>query len=225
MGGKDLLEEDMATHSSYSCLENPMDRGAWRAILHRVTKSQTWLKWLSKHACPQTGPNPWPFCPRFSNLSVFRPRPRATAQESIYILMSDHLITKRMTRWTKVHSPGGRAAQTPARIGCRAHSFSGLNSILATSHVTQYLCWDRIPRGIRSLSRAQRIWPATLVSSLWRDVEDATIYFRWRGSHGKEHSAGNWEPQVVPVWGPRSIQFPPYEWVPFQEHICKSNCA
>ena len=25
----------------YSCLENPMDRGAWRAIVHEVTKSQT----------------------------------------------------------------------------------------------------------------------------------------------------------------------------------------
>ena len=25
----------------YSCLENPMDRGVWRAIVHRVTKSQT----------------------------------------------------------------------------------------------------------------------------------------------------------------------------------------
>ena len=24
----------------YSCLENPMDRGAWRATDHRVTKSQ-----------------------------------------------------------------------------------------------------------------------------------------------------------------------------------------
>ena len=34
----------------YSCLENPMDRGAWRATVHRVTKSQTWLKWVSKHA-------------------------------------------------------------------------------------------------------------------------------------------------------------------------------
>ena len=32
----------------YSCLENPMDRGAW-AIVHRVTKSQILLKWLSKH--------------------------------------------------------------------------------------------------------------------------------------------------------------------------------
>ena len=25
----------------YSCLGNPMDRGAWRAVVHRVTKSQT----------------------------------------------------------------------------------------------------------------------------------------------------------------------------------------
>ena len=28
----------------YSCLENPMDRGAWWAVVHRVTKSQTGLK-------------------------------------------------------------------------------------------------------------------------------------------------------------------------------------
>ena len=25
----------------YACLENPMDRGAWRAIVHRVAKSRT----------------------------------------------------------------------------------------------------------------------------------------------------------------------------------------
>ena len=31
----------------YSCLGNPMDRGAWRATVHRVTKSQTQLKPLS----------------------------------------------------------------------------------------------------------------------------------------------------------------------------------
>ena len=28
----------------YSCLENPMDRGAWQATVHRVAKSQTGLK-------------------------------------------------------------------------------------------------------------------------------------------------------------------------------------
>ena len=45
--GKNTLEKGMATHSSYSCLENPMDRGAWRATVLRVTKSQTRLKRLS----------------------------------------------------------------------------------------------------------------------------------------------------------------------------------
>ena len=33
----------------YSCLENPMDRGAWRAIVHGVARSQTQLKQLSMH--------------------------------------------------------------------------------------------------------------------------------------------------------------------------------
>ena len=35
----------------YSCLENPMDRGAWWATVHRVTKSRTRLKQLSMHTC------------------------------------------------------------------------------------------------------------------------------------------------------------------------------
>ena len=34
----------------YSCLEKPMDRGGWRAIVHRVAKSQTRLRRLSTHA-------------------------------------------------------------------------------------------------------------------------------------------------------------------------------
>ena len=35
----------------YSCLENPMDRGAWQATVHGVTKSRTLLKCLSMHIC------------------------------------------------------------------------------------------------------------------------------------------------------------------------------
>ena len=33
----------------YAYLENPMDRAAWQAIVHRVAKSQTQLKQLSTH--------------------------------------------------------------------------------------------------------------------------------------------------------------------------------
>ena len=38
---EDPLEKEMATHSSYSCLGNPKDRGAWQAAVHGVAKSWT----------------------------------------------------------------------------------------------------------------------------------------------------------------------------------------
>ena len=37
------------TPLQYSCLENPMDRGAWWAPVRGVVKSQMWLKQLSRH--------------------------------------------------------------------------------------------------------------------------------------------------------------------------------
>ena len=40
---KSLLEEGMATRSSILAWRIPMDREAWRAIVHGVTKSWTWL--------------------------------------------------------------------------------------------------------------------------------------------------------------------------------------
>ena len=35
----------------YSCLENPVDRRAWEATVHRVVKSQTRLKRRRTHTC------------------------------------------------------------------------------------------------------------------------------------------------------------------------------
>ena len=43
LGWEDLLEEGTATHSSILAWRIPMDRGAWKAIVHGVTDSQTWL--------------------------------------------------------------------------------------------------------------------------------------------------------------------------------------
>ena len=40
-GSEDLLGKGTTTHSSIFCQENPMDRGAWGAIVHRVEKSRT----------------------------------------------------------------------------------------------------------------------------------------------------------------------------------------
>ena len=32
LGQEDALEKEIATYSSYSCLDTPMDRGAWWAM-------------------------------------------------------------------------------------------------------------------------------------------------------------------------------------------------
>ena len=36
----------------YSCLDNPMDRGAWQSTVHGVEESWTQLKRLSMHSDP-----------------------------------------------------------------------------------------------------------------------------------------------------------------------------
>ena len=43
LGQEDTLEEETATSNPprYSYLENAMDRGVWRAIVHRVAMSRT----------------------------------------------------------------------------------------------------------------------------------------------------------------------------------------
>ena len=41
LGWEDPLEKGMATHSSILAWRNAIDRGAWWATIHGVTKSQT----------------------------------------------------------------------------------------------------------------------------------------------------------------------------------------
>ena len=41
-GWEELLEGGSGNPLQYSCLESPMDRGAWWATVRGVEKSQTW---------------------------------------------------------------------------------------------------------------------------------------------------------------------------------------
>ena len=43
LGQEDSLKEGNDNPLQYSCLRNPMDRGAWRATVPGVAKSQTLL--------------------------------------------------------------------------------------------------------------------------------------------------------------------------------------
>ena len=48
---EDPLEEEMATHSSVLACENPVDKAAWQATVHKVAKSRTRL---SRHTHTHT---------------------------------------------------------------------------------------------------------------------------------------------------------------------------
>ena len=50
LGQEDSPREGNGNPLQYSCLENSTDRGAWQAIVHSVTQSQTRLNRLSTHA-------------------------------------------------------------------------------------------------------------------------------------------------------------------------------
>ena len=50
-----VVGEGNGSPLQYSCLENPLDRGAWWAAVHRVAQSPTRLKRLSMHACVGEG--------------------------------------------------------------------------------------------------------------------------------------------------------------------------
>ena len=43
--------EGIGSPLQYSCLENPMDRGAWWAAVHGIAPSQTQVKRLSMYTC------------------------------------------------------------------------------------------------------------------------------------------------------------------------------
>ena len=38
LGLEDALEKEMATHPKYSCLGNPIDRGAWWSTVHGIAE-------------------------------------------------------------------------------------------------------------------------------------------------------------------------------------------
>ena len=76
----------------YSCLENPVDRGAWWAAVHRVAQSRTGLKRLSMLACIGEG-NGNPL--QFSCLG--HPRDRRAWWAAVYGVVQSRTRLKRLS--------------------------------------------------------------------------------------------------------------------------------
>ena len=77
----------------YSCLENPLDRGTWWAIVHRITKS--WAR-LSDLACTQKHTRAWSparagpgLCPAASGCSPGSLGALSTCQTPVYMVSSE----------------------------------------------------------------------------------------------------------------------------------------
>ena len=123
----------------HSCLENPVDRGAWWAAVYRVAQSQTWLKQLSMHVCIGEGNGN---APKYSWLE--NPRDRGAWWAAIYGVpqswtqLSDftftfhfHALEKEMATHSSVLArripgtgePGGLPSMGSHRVG---HDWSDL---------------------------------------------------------------------------------------------------
>ena len=91
------IGEGDGTPLHYSCLENPMDGGAWWAAVHGVTQSRTRLKWLSRSGSSSvylsivlsqfiSPSSPLPSCPHVC--SVYLPVYSCTANKFICTIFS-----------------------------------------------------------------------------------------------------------------------------------------
>ena len=74
----------------YSCLETPMDRGAWWAVVHGVAQSRTRLKRLSMHACIGEGNGNPLQCSCLEN-----PRDRGAWWAAVYVVTQSRTRLKR----------------------------------------------------------------------------------------------------------------------------------
>ena len=84
----------------YSCLENPMDREAWWATVHKAANSQTRLKWLSMHACAN--------CKLSSSGATVYPRQAFRGQAEILRETMEYLLLA-VTEYSLLMSPARNA--------------------------------------------------------------------------------------------------------------------
>ena len=129
LGREDLLEEEMAKPLQYSCLGNPMERGAWWATVHGVAKSQTRPERLSTAGLHKK--QPWK--PAWGCLS--RECWVLKAQRAVWALDEPASLASRM------HPPevGARAeeAQSEQSSGWPSDSSLGITRELSGNAETQ----------------------------------------------------------------------------------------
>ena len=87
----------------YSCLGNPMDRGAWRVKVHRISKSWPWLKQLSTHVLIETARYFWAASHPYSFLWDASGKASLVWWVHSLILEGHWFLKTRWTSWLEWH--------------------------------------------------------------------------------------------------------------------------
>ena len=129
-----------------SCLENPVDRGAWRAAVHGVAQSRTRLKWLSMHACLGEGnANP------LQNSCLENPRDGGAWWAAVCGVVQSRTRLKRLSS----SSRSNLAAAAAAMCTCQPQSLSSSTPLILLSKVGRnfkYLFFVLVKENFWSLS-------------------------------------------------------------------------
>ena len=96
-GWEDPLEDGIATHSSILAWRIPMDRRAWRATVHGVAKSRTWLSNEAQFSSVQSLSRVWLFVTQWiaahqASLSITNSRSILKLTSIDSVMPSSHLI-------------------------------------------------------------------------------------------------------------------------------------
>ena len=167
LGREDPLEEEMATRSSVSYLGNSMGRGAWWAIVHGVTNSQTQL---SARTHTRVFTNVTSFISPKQSCSIHRGlQPTRKPREVMWLHKTSQLIKTEPTWESRLssQSPGWHHWPLPLEGSggnqAKRHSQCLAGSLSAYSSVSGPCLRDRVSLTVSHERQVPRtgLWPCT----------------------------------------------------------------
>ena len=185
----------------YSCLENPMDRGAWQATVHGVTKGQTWQKRLSTYTLIRTQA-------KISRTSA----PHPTNSVTIALVCLSHIpirTTSNLTRGIRHHSP----LSFPSYNRFLFHTCGAISNLISAwnCHSFVFHCDFNSIQDCSNFSSHLHIFSKNSQLQVLRhnDVKvraqctatSHNVYVKWKLFYSHNISSQRWEDQVIrPFW-------------------------
>ena len=122
----------------YSCLENPMDGGAWWATVHGVAKTQTWLRDFTFRTHPVDCRTHWILRPCSTRVTVPGSYPQPINTLLTYCIHQWKVILYPLCKWASPWCPGDKRQLKCLCNSCPCESWtSGLSN-------TNHSSWEHV---------------------------------------------------------------------------------